>query len=205
MEESQGPLNAIARITDVSDTGWVADDETGEILGHIAATERFAVDTVETAEWVLKLRSEIDAEIAAIDLRREALVKHLGDLRSRALRRLSFWDYRFAPSLIAFARSQLSGNSRTARFSWGSVGFRRAPGTHQILDMDAAVEWMWTYAPHKVKFKRSVNVKDVLEVRAALAKEYDEDPQHLPWLSKSDEGVNVRISTGIDVKAREEK
>jgi hypothetical protein len=192
----------ISRRTDVDTDGWVFDLETGEVLGLIDADERFEVDSVERAEWVLEIRSKIEGELVALDVREAALLRQLRTLRAARLRRLAWWDYRFAPSLIAFARSLLAGKERTAQFAWGRVSFRSTRGTTRILDMDAAIDWMKAWNPAKVKIRESVTVKDVLATRRAVAEEYGETPEHLGFLASSGPGENVTVSTGIKIEAK---
>jgi phage host-nuclease inhibitor protein Gam len=191
----------ISRRTDVDSDGWVFDLDSGEVLGRIDADDRFEIDSIERAEWALRLRSELEGELVALDVREAALLRQLRTLRAAKLRRLAWWDYRFAPSLIAFARSLLSGKGRTAQFAWGRVSFRSTKGTTRILDMDAAIDWMKAWNPAKVKIRESVTVKDVLETRKAAAEEYGEWLEHLGFLASSGPGESVKVSTGIEVKA----
>ena len=63
-----------------------------------------------------------------------------------ATRTLTWWDWRFGPSLVAVARSCLTGTSKTVLFNWGKVAFRSTPGSTQIIADAAAVafvEKMW--------------------------------------------------------------
>jgi hypothetical protein len=195
-----GPGN-VSRRTDVDSDGWIYDIISGEVIGRIDADERFEVDSVERAEWVLSLRSQLEGELVALDVREAALLRQLRTLRAARLRRLAWWDYRFAPSLIAFARSLLAGKGRTAQFAWGRVSFRSTRGTTRILDMDAATAWMKVWKSEKVRVKESVTVKDVLATRRAVAEEYGETPEHLGFLASSGPGEVVKVSTGIEVKA----
>jgi hypothetical protein len=186
----------------VTPDGWEYDVITGEVTRFVGLPERFEVNSEADADFVLEIRSRIEAEIVAVDARLKALAAQLHAIRQQAIRKLSWWEWRFAPSLVVFARSILTGKSRTARFAWGSVSFRSTRGANQILDMDAAVQWMRTFAPEKVKVKETVTVTDVLAVRAALARELGETEEHLPWLKSEAPAENVTISTGIEVEAK---
>jgi hypothetical protein len=196
-----GPGN-VSRRTDVDSDGWIYDIISGEVIGRIDADERFEVDSVERAEWVLSLRSQLEGELVALDVREAALLRQLRTLRAARLRRLAWWDYRFSPSLITFARSLLAGKERTAQFSWGRVAFRSTRGTTRILDMDQAVCWMKLWKPKKVRVKESVTVKDVLETCEAVAENYGERPEHLGFLASTGPEENVTVSTGIEVKTK---
>jgi hypothetical protein len=188
--------------TDVDSDGWVYRIDDGEIVGRIDADERFEVDSVERAERVLEIRSKIEGELVALDVREAALLRQLRALRAAKLRRLAWWDYRFAPSLIAFARSLLAGKGRTAQFAWGRVSFRSTRGTTRILDMSEAVRWMKVRDLAKVKVKESVTVKDVLATRRAVADEYGETPEPLGFLISSGPWESVTVSTGIKIEAK---
>ncbi len=192
-----------ARETDVTSDGYIYDTQTGEIVGRADVPEKYEVRSIDDAEFVLRLRSEIEGEVSMWDIRTKALLEQLRAGRAQAIRKLSWWDWKFGLSLVHYARSILSRKSKTARFAWGSVSFRKTNGTHQILDMDAAVVWMKTFDPSKVKVKESVTVTDILAVRAALAKELGEEPEHLGWLGSTEPGENVKISTGIDINAKD--
>ncbi len=54
-----------------------------------------------------------------------------------------------------------------------------------------------------MKVKETVTVTDILAVRSALAKELGEEPEHLGWLGSTEPGENVKISTGIDINAKD--
>lgn len=180
------------RETYVDTDGYIVDADTGEIVGHDEPREAFVVDSVEKAEWVLEQRSAREAAIAAIDARLKAVTEQLLAQRKAVVRRLAYEDYLYSPSLIQFARSQLSGKSRTVQFGWGKVSFRSSTGTNTIVSMDEAVAWMRRFDPSKVKVRESVNVTDVLKLK---------DPgMRLGWLKSSGPKETVVVSTGIDVK-----
>jgi hypothetical protein len=184
--------------TAVDSDGWVYDVETGEVVGLASAPDRFTVDSPESADWALQRRSEVEAEVAKIDAQLRAVTENLKAKRNAALRRLSYWEYRFGPALVAFARSQLAGKSRTWQGAWGKVAFRKTPASHAIVDMAAAVEWMGVWAPGRVKVARSVAVRDVLAVKAEVEGANQEE-ERLPFVVASPPGEAVVISTGIEI------
>ncbi len=185
------------RQTAVDDDGWIYDLQTGEVVGRTDADEAFQVNNDDTANWVLRLKSEIEGQIVGLDARIEALLGELKALRAEQVRRLGFIQYRYEPSLIVFARSRLKGKERTARFTWGHVSFRVTPATSELLDEDAAVAWMKLWKPEKIRVWESVTKSDVLRVRDELAREFGEEPEHLSWLKFNDPGENVTVSTGM--------
>jgi hypothetical protein len=198
-------VTASERQTAVDGDDWLYDTDTGEVLGHVEVTERFTVDSASAADWALELRSRIEGNIAGIDARIKALNEQLQALRKQEVRKLSWWEYRFGGSLIAFARAMLAGTkSRTARFTWGKVAFRTTPGRTQILDMTHAVQFVKTWDPDAVKVVESVTTKDVRNALAAASAATGEDlSRSLPFLIESGPGESVTVSTGIETERRE--
>jgi hypothetical protein len=191
------------REIDVDPDGWLFDVVTGEIVGRVEIDERFKVETLEAAEWALELRSRIEGDVAGIDERIRAVTAQLRMLRGERLRRLSWWDWRIAPSLVLFARDLIRGKkTRTARFGWGQVSFRSTKGSHAILDMEAAVAYVRSWAPERVKVKteESVGIRDVIDVRDMVSRMTGDEPERLPWLAASGPEESVTISTGIELK-----
>lgn len=189
------------RRTEVDPDGWVLDVDSGEVLGRGDVDEAFVIDSADKAEWALELRGRIEADIAAVDLRIEAVTKQLKRLRSEHVRRLSWWTWRFEPSLVSFARRLLRARKgKTLRLGWGSVSFRKVAPSHEILDMEAAVAWVKAWAPERVKSREWVGRKDVGLVLGAVRRIAGEEPERPSWLRVTDEAERVTISTGIDVK-----
>jgi hypothetical protein len=189
--------------------GFVYDTETGEVIGFEGQcptgekfSDWFRIKGVEEADWVLQLRSGIEGEIAGIEAQLEAVTKMLQARKAAAMRKLSWWEFRFAPSLIAFARSCLRGKSRTAQFSWGRVSFHKTGGNNKIIDMKAAVEWMRFITPDVIRTVETVRVTDVLHTRKRLEDETGEI-EILPFLVSSEPSENVTISTGIEIDREE--
>lgn len=183
--------------TDTTRDGWIYEIETGEILGRADVLDRFEVNSADAADWVLRIRSEIEADILAVDARLRAVTEQLKAIRREHERKLAWWEWRFRPGLVAFARSLLEGKKeRSARFTWGSVSFRRTQGSRQIVDMEAAVAWMRTACPGRVKVVESVTVTDV--VKAAGERGNGDLLPEFRWLSSTGPGESVKIATGLE-------
>ena len=180
--------------------GWIVDSATGEVLGRADVAQRFEVTSDEAADWTLQIRSEIEGRIAGLVARKTAAVAMIDALIADQRRRLAWWDWRFAASLTSFARSCLTGKARTAKFAWGQVAFRKTAGSTVILDDAAALAFVETWAPEKVKVVRSVNVSAVkAAIEAARAACPDEEIE-VPFLRVSGEDETVSITTGIAVE-----
>jgi hypothetical protein len=182
---------------------WLLDAETGTIVGRLDVADHFHIDSTVKAEWALRLRGEIEAQVAALDARLEALRANLLALRAEQVRRLSWWDWRFGSQLADFARRMLAGGKkRTWTCAWGRVSFRKSQGRTEILDMEAAVAWMERWNPALVKVERSVSKKDVLEVAAQAPALPGEEYVPPKWLRIDGEGERVTIDTGIRIANR---
>jgi hypothetical protein len=195
------PVPGTATATDAD--GFAFDVETGEVLGHAEVVAAFVIDNDHAADWALRLRSQIEGDLAGIEARKRALVRQLDVLHRAKQRRLAWWDWRFGAGLALFARGLLAGKARTAHFTWGSVSFRRTAGRRQILDMDAAVAYVEAWAPGKVKVERTVAIKDLLAAMRAEALATGEPVERPGFLAESGPEESVRISCGIGIAGGE--
>jgi hypothetical protein len=190
--------------------GFIYRIDNGEIVGRNGDDEKpisevWSVDSDEAAEWVLEQRAMIESRILAINARKKAMMENLDALASKEMRRLSWLEWRFAPSLIAYARKKLRGKERTAIFQAGRVSFRKTGGNNEIIDMKAAVEWMKEFMPEKIKVKETVNITDLLEAKRQSDK-WDEEEgitHPTPFLVSSEPSENVTITTGIEINREE--
>ncbi len=194
--------------------GWLYDVKTGEVLGLAEDVDdegaklglrgverRYEIDSQDAADWALMVRTNIEADVIALQERRRALIANIDALIAERRRRLSWWAWRFEPSLIAFARPLLKGKSRTVNFVWGKVAFRKTKGTTAIIDNATAIEYVETFAPKLVKVVKSVNVTSVLEA-AKVAEDATGEPQDAQlsaFLARSGESESVTVSTGLEV------
>ena len=138
----------------VDEDGCVFNPETGEVysLDDAAGLEvtgdlqslanPYAVDTRADAENALERRAILESQIAALKLRLAALTEGITAQIRQKERRLAWWDYRWSFNLINFARRQLSGKSKTAQFDHGKVSFKDVPATVEIVDEQAAIDWI---------------------------------------------------------------
>lgn len=197
--EATGPVTAIDA------DGWIVNAETGEVIGREGIGSGWTIDSVEAADWALKLQSEIQADILAIDARIQAVTANLQALRRAKVRRLSYWDFRFASQLVTFARTQLRGRSKTAQFTWGRVSYRTMRGTTSVIDDAAALDYVRTWAPDQIRRtepRETVNVAAIAEAhRRAVAATGEDDP--LPFIVTSHPHEEATIQTGIPTPGEE--
>lgn len=199
MQTLSEPRAEVERETAVDSDGWLYDVATGEVLGRPELPDRFTVDSESSAEWALELRSKIEGDLAAVRARKRALVAQLDALESGILRRFAWWEFRFLPSLVDFARQNLPKKGRTWRCPWGAVAFRTTQGSTEIVDMQAAVDWCRAWRPEAVQRKEWVTVAGVREAcQAAFAATGEGDP--VGFVKSTGPGESVTVSTGVDIK-----
>jgi hypothetical protein len=200
IETAEKPSWLVDPATGVDRDGFIYCIDTGEILGHVDATDRFKIESQESADWTLEKRAEIESNIVAIRVRRRAVNEHLKSLEDALIRRLSWWEFRFGSELIAYARTLLKGKSRSVQFAYGKVAWRVTKGRNEILSPTEAIEYVKLYAPEKVKIKESVDIAGVLAAIERAREAGDEDKPN--WFVQSGPDENVTISTGIELEGK---
>lgn len=184
----------------VTQDGWVVG-EGGEILDRDDVYEGFRIDSHSKAEWALELLTKIEAELVAIQSREEALLSNFRALRRAQERRLKWWEWRFRPDLIEWARRELrSERSRTLQLDWGRIQVRAHKESHEISDPDAAVRFVEAWAPGLVKLKKTVGVTAVLAAKKAVEEASGhEEMVILPFLITKPAGDKWIIDTAVKI------
>lgn len=194
------------RETEVVD-GYLIDSRTGEVLEFVGRPE-WRIDSDDKAEWVLERRGEIEADLAAVRARREAILANLDALERKHAGRLRALDFRFEGELEAFARSKLAGGkAKTWRCPYGTVAIRKVPGRWTWADVadakDKAVEWADRHHPHLVveTVERKVpldKLKDAAVLHCSQVGDeivdYTEVARFLSWVPEAEK---VHIKTGV--------
>lgn len=108
--------------------------------------DRFVVDTMAKANWVLRKMSEtqarlnetqamLDAELARIARRGEEILEPLA-------RRLEFFRSAFGEQLQEWAREEVAGGKqKSVKLLHGKVGFRKSPDALIVDDEAAAIAY----------------------------------------------------------------
>jgi phage host-nuclease inhibitor protein Gam len=144
-------------------SGWDDSNETLQIvLDNVEADKpRFAVDSLETADWVLKKIAQADAEareiadlitneIAAIHARGEQLLKPL-------MRKKQYFEQAYELQLREWAEVRLDGKKeKSVKTLHGSVGFRKSPDSVDVADEVAAIEWAKSNSANEI-IKESIS------------------------------------------------
>jgi hypothetical protein len=106
----------------------LTSEDDGELIGYVGEKAGWRPETSEDIEWALGKRAEIEADLAAVRLRKAAVLENFKALERRHGQRLAGWDWRFRPDVIAFARKSLEGGkSKTALFGNGAIRFHLPP------------------------------------------------------------------------------
>jgi hypothetical protein len=149
--------------------GYIVDPETGEVLGHTEASERFAVTDIESAEWVLSKMQEAQADVLAQRCRLDAIQSQMQAMIEDKARRCSYLEARFGHELEAFAARELEGGkSKTLKTPFGSLSFRTVPGSIRVVNVELAVVWAETFEPKAVKVSKSVLVSGLKGMESGL-------------------------------------
>lgn len=194
------------RETEVVD-GYLIDSRTGEVLEYVGRPE-FHVTDDGSAEWVLERRGEIEADLAAILARREAILANLDRLEREQAARLKAWDWRFAGELEQFARGRLEGGrKRTWQCPFGSVAIRKTPARWTWADApdakERAVDWADRHHPQLVveTVERKVpldRLKDAAVLHCSqVGGEIVDYTEVARFLSYVPESEKVTINTGV--------
>jgi hypothetical protein len=182
------------------------DAETGEFLGPV--DEKFRVDSIQAAEWVLQRMLEAEAAALAVEqtdavIQARAIIANAEQLKAQHMRRAEGLRYRFEAELAEFARQQLAGQkSRTWKTLYGSVALRRVAGGLRVEDPEAAVAWAKKELPAAVKVVESFQISAVSpETKAALADavQAGEDDALCSAFRVEPEREAVKIETGVSV------
>ncbi len=176
--------------------GYLIDDQ-GEVLG---LDRPFAVNSDDTAEWLLRERMEAEAAVLAINQRRAGYMANLDSLAAPHKARLAYFARVLEPQLIEFARSKLDGKSKTAKFDHGQVAYRKTGLSITVTNPAGAVAFVRSWRPDEVRESVDINSIKVCMVDCEI--ERGIRPDISTFAQVKTEGESVTIKTGIP-KAKE--
>lgn len=187
-----------------TEDGFLVDDATGAVEGHIAdlPDRPFEIKDDESADFALKLRSQIEGEIAGLQIRKAALDAEMDAVINRRRQKLAWWVFRFEPDLRRYSKTKLTGKAKTAYFNWGHVQFRDLKGTNKIISPEEALSYVETFAPELVKVKRWVDVTEVLEAAKRAEAALGEKQDNLGFIKNTGAETVVKITTGIKLDSK---
>lgn len=137
-----GPVEPVSEVA-TSDGRTLLITDHGEVVDVIEPKgQSFAVTDRDTAEWVLEKMADDDAELAAIEARKAALVANLDAQATRIRRSRESWERRYGAQIEQVARDSLRGKERTAVFDNGKVAFRKTQPRIVVGDHTAAARWL---------------------------------------------------------------
>lgn len=206
-------LEDIVSVPDVipiqTEDGFLIHPDSGAVLGHVRdLPERpFTIDDDDSVNWALKLLHSLEGDVAGLQARRDALVAEMDAIIANKAKRIAFWIFRFEMDVKRYARSQLKGKEKTARFPWGHVSFRTTPGSNKIVSEEEAMAYVETFAPELVKTKteRWVGIKEVLAAAVIAEKALGEPQTDLGFMKHTGPDENVTISTGIQIEGKKKR
>jgi hypothetical protein len=167
-----------------------------------AGIEPFLCENREEAEEALARLARIEDRLRAINARKNAIIDNFDRQIREEQRRIAWWEYRFRPMLVKFAKGQLKGKARTANFDMGRVKFLTVRGRPQIVTghEDAAVAWCRKWNPGVVKTKSEtwVTATDAAKVLEQVKRETEDPSYTVPFLAFSQDHESITISTGVE-------
>lgn len=132
--------------------GYLVDPETGEVHGHVEATERFMIDDDNKLEWALGKGMDLDAEIYALEMKRTAINEQIDRMQAQIEAKKSWWAARFMADIRRYAWDKLEGSKkRSLDTVFGRLSFRARAASIKIIDKEAALAWAKTNWPQAVK------------------------------------------------------
>ena len=163
----------------------------------------FQVNSRDDANNALEIRFNLEAQNRSLDDRLKAFTANIEAQKRRIRSRLAWWDFRWSPKLVTWAKTALVnkkgipfGSGKTVALDFGRVSFRDSPETIEILDDAAALEWARKWAPERIKTKESITMTSIKEAIEELKKEGME--ASLPFVKDVPKVENKpSIKTGI--------
>jgi hypothetical protein len=118
----------------------VVDTETGEVLGN-AITEG-VIDSHSSLEAVLEKIGEVEARLAAQQLRHQAILENCRKLEVKTASYLAYLKGIYNAPIEAYAKTRLEGQkSKTLTTPYGSVSFRTVKGGLKVVDPNLALDY----------------------------------------------------------------
>ena len=135
--------------------GYAYDVNTGELLYAAERGEGFKVDDQRSAEWLGEKLMGLDADIAALELQKQAVTQNVDRMVADKKRHKDGMLYRYGPQLEAFAKANLPKGKRTWTCPFVSVAFRTVKAGFKVRDDGIALEWAKAFCPDAVQTKES--------------------------------------------------
>ena len=116
----------------------VVDADSGEVLGN-AITEG-VIDSHSSLEAVLEKIGEVEARLAAQQLRHQAILENCRKLEVKTASYLAYLKGIYNAPIEAYAKTRLEGQkSKTLTTPYGSVSFRTVKGGLKVSDKGLAL------------------------------------------------------------------
>jgi len=136
----------------------VVDTETGEVLGN-AITEG-VIDSHSSLEAVLEKIGEVEAMLAAQQLRHQAILENCRKLEVKTASYLAYLKGMYNAPIEAYAKTRLEGQkSKTLTTPYGSVSFRTVKGGLKVVDKGMALA-----TAHKLGMMEAIKVTEEFQI-----------------------------------------
>ena len=150
--------------------------------------------TMEEADNLLAALQQQDADIAALNLRRAAMLEQMDALLKAKTHERNRMAYQIEECLRPFLNAQLEGSDkRSVRLLHGTIGLRKHPGSIKVKEgmTESAVHWAKLNCPSAVRARYDVSVTAI--------KEAPVDKSKLPpeVFTVTEPGDRFYINTGI--------
>lgn len=98
-------------MSEVLRDGFLIDDETGEVLGHVELKEEaWTPTTRDEVNWVLGLFADVDANLVGVQVRIAAQLANIKKQEAAAQAKRNWLFHRFGSSVKSFGEIELSHN-----------------------------------------------------------------------------------------------
>lgn len=152
----------------------VVDADSGEVLGN-AITEG-VIDSHSSLEAVLEKIGEVEARLAAQQLRHQAILENCRKLEVKTALYLAYLKGIYNAPIEAYAKTRLEGQkSKTLTTPYGSVSFRTVKGGLKVTDKGMALT-----TAHKLGMMEAIKVTKEFQISRLTDEQRDALATTLP-------------------------
>ena len=152
----------------------VIDADSGEVLGN-AITEG-VIDSHSSLEAVLEKIGEVEARLAAQQLRHQAILENCRKLEVKTASYLAYLKGIYNAPIEAYAKTRLEGQkTRTLTTPYGSVSFRTVKGGLKVTDKGMALA-----TAHKLGMMEAIKVTEEFQISRLTDEQRDAIATTLP-------------------------
>ena len=192
--------------------GYLIDQETGEVLGHVEVKSQFQVTDRKSAEWVLEKILNAESDVLAVEetptvIAARAILSNAEKIKKERQARADWLRTRFEPELGHWAKQALEetgGKSKTIKTLFGSISLRTVKGGVRVLDKEFALELAKKEYPDAVKVSEEFQISKLTdeqkrEIEVGLAGTiWPSDDTYRRAFDLKPETEAITIKTGVE-------